>query len=145
IAADSNDILQITQRAEALSSLLSTDDGANLLAGYKRAANILAAEEKKDGKAYSGTVDRAALQLPEEAALAGAVETVHHAVAGLVGKDDYKGAMAELATLRAPVDAFFTAVLVNDADPAIRANRLNLLARLRDTMHLVADFGKVAG
>ena len=145
ISADSNDILQITQRAEALSTLLATDDGANLLAGYKRAANILAAEEKKDGKAYAGVVDQAALKLPEETALAFAVDAVHAAVAAHVGKDDYKGAMAELATLRAPVDAFFTAVLVNDADPAVRATRLNLLARLRDTMHLVADFGKVAG
>ena len=145
ISADSNDMLQITQRAEALSSLLSTDDGANLLAGYKRAANILTAEEKKDGKSYAGSVDQASLKLPEETALAFAVDAVHAAVAAHVGKDDYKGAMAELATLRAPVDAFFTAVLVNDADPAVRANRLNLLARLRDTMHLVADFGKVAG
>ncbi len=145
ISADSNDILQITQRAEALSSLLATEDGANLLAGYRRAANILAAEEKKDGKAYAGAVDPSALKLPEETALAAAVDGVHASVAGHVGKDDYKGAMSALATLRGPVDAFFTAVLVNDADPAVRTNRLNLLARLRDTMHLVADFGKVAG
>lgn len=145
ISAESNDILQITQRAEALSTLLSSDDGKNLLAGYRRAANILAAEEKKDGKAYAGTVDQTALKLAEEEALAFAVDAVHASVAAHVGKDDYKGAMAELATLRAPVDAFFTAVLVNDADPAVRTNRLNLLARLRDTMHLVADFGKVSG
>ena len=145
ISADSNDILQITQRAEALSSLLSSDDGKNLLAGYRRAANILAAEEKKDGRSYAGAVDQSALKLPEEEALAFAVDAVHAAVASHVGKDDYKSAMAELATLRAPVDAFFTAVLVNDADPAVRTNRLNLLALLRDTMHLVADFGKVAG
>ena len=145
ISADSNDILQITQRADALSALLSSADGQNLLAGYKRGANILAAEEKKDGKAYAGTVDQDALKLPEESALAFAVDAVHAAVTNHVAKDDYKGAMAELATLRAPVDAFFTAVLVNDADPAVRANRLNLLARLRDTMHLVADFSKVAG
>ena len=145
ISTDSNDILQITQRAEALSSLLATDDGANLLAGYRRAANILAAEEKKDGTVYAGAVDQAALKLPEESALAVAIDAVHAAVAAHVGKDDFKAAMGELATLRAPVDAFFTAVLVNDADPAVRKNRLNLLARLRDTMHLVADFGKVAG
>jgi glycyl-tRNA synthetase beta chain len=145
ISADSNDILQVTQRADALSTLLSSADGQNLLAGYKRGANILAAEEKKDGKSYPGTVDQAALKLSEETALAFAVDAVHAAVSSHVGKDDYKGAMAELATLRAPVDAFFTAVLVNDADPAVRANRLNLLARLRDTMHLVADFSKVAG
>lgn len=145
ISADSNDILQITQRAEALSSLLSSSDGQNLLAGYKRAANILAAEEKKDGKAYAGPVVQDALRVAEETDLAFAVDAVHAAVSNHVAKDDYKGAMTELATLRAPVDAFFTAVLVNDSDAAVRENRLNLLARLRDTMHLVADFGKVAG
>jgi len=145
ISVDSDDILQITQRAEALSALLSSADGQNLLAGYKRAANILAAEEKKDGRSYAGAIEQGALKLPEETALAFAIDAVHAAVSAHVGKDDYKGAMAELATLRAPVDAFFTAVLVNDTDPAVRANRLNLLARLRDTMHLVADFSKVAG
>jgi glycyl-tRNA synthetase beta chain len=145
ISADSNDILQITQRAEALSTLLSSADGQNLLAGYKRAANILAAEEKKDAKAYTGAVETSALRMPEETALAGAVAAVSGAVTALVAKDDYKAAMAELATLRAPVDAFFTAVLVNDSDADVRANRLNLLAKLRDTMHLVADFSKVAG
>jgi glycyl-tRNA synthetase beta chain len=138
-------VSDVVSRVEALSTLLSSADGQNLLAGYKRGANILAAEEKKDGKSYPGTVDQAALKLSEETALAFAVDAVHAAVSSHVGKDDYKGAMAELATLRAPVDAFFTAVLVNDADPAVRANRLNLLARLRDTMHLVADFSKVAG
>src|SRR5690554_4529002 len=145
IAEDSNDMLQIAQRAEALSTLLSSADGQNLLAGYKRAANILAAEEKKDGISYIGIVKQDALVLSEETALAFAVDAVHAAVAGHVAKDDYKAAMAELATLRAPVDAFFTAVMVNDDNAAVRANRLKLLARLRDTMHLVADFSKVAG
>jgi len=145
IAPDSNDMLDITQRVEALSELLSTEDGANLLAGYRRAANILAAEEKKDGKSYGGDVERATLRLPEETALFDAVADVGTAVAACVDGADYKGAMAELARLRQPVDAFFEAVLVNDADPTIRANRLELLARLRDTMHLVADFSKVAG
>jgi glycyl-tRNA synthetase beta chain len=145
ISADSDDMLQITQRAEALSALLSSADGQNLLAGYKRAANILAAEEKKDGRTYAGAVAQDVLKLPEESALAFAVDAVHAAVASHVARDDYKGAMAELASLRAPVDAFFTAVMVNDDDAAVRANRLNLLARLRDTMHLIADFSKVAG
>ncbi|MBU1304991.1 MAG: glycine--tRNA ligase subunit beta, partial [Alphaproteobacteria bacterium] len=145
ISADSDDMLQITQRAEALSALLSSEDGKNLLAGYKRAANILAAEEKKDGIRYAGTVAQDALVLPEETALAFAVDAVHASVTSHVAKDDYQGAMAELASLRAPVDAFFTAVMVNDDNTAIRTNRLNLLARLRDTMHLVADFSKVAG
>jgi len=145
IAADSNDILQITQRVEALSALLSSADGANLLAGYRRAANILAAEEKKDGRRYDGTLERTALRLPEETALFDAVTAVGTAVSACVAADDYRGAMTALARLRGPVDAFFEAVLVNDPDPAIRAGRLNLLARLRDTMHLVADFSRIEG
>ncbi len=145
ITAESDDILQITQRVEALSALLSSEDGVNLLAGYKRAANILAAEEKKDGKTFAGAIDSALLKVTAETDLARAVDAVHAAVAADVGRDDYKGAMTRLGSLRQPVDAFFTAVMVNDADPAVRANRLKLLARLRDTMHLVADFSKISG
>jgi len=145
ISADSNDILEITRRVDALSTLLSSEDGVNLLAGYRRAANILAAEEKKDGMSYTGTVAQDRLQVDEETSLAFAVDAVHAAVSSHVEKNDYKGAMAELATLRGPVDAFFDAVLVNDQDSAVRVNRLNLLSRLRETMHLVADFSKVAG
>jgi len=145
LSPESNDILQITQRAEALSSLLSSPDGINLLAGYRRAANILAAEEKKFALTYDGEVKPELLQLPEETALAAAVTTVQPAVAARVAADDFTGAMGDLAALRAPVDAFFEAVLVNDPDPATRINRLNLLGRLRQTMHLVADFSKIAG
>ena len=145
ISADSDDILQIIQRVTALSDLLSSDDGVNLLAGYRRAANILAAEEKKFNLVYNGAVDQGLLRLTEETDLAFAVDAVHAAVSAHVGRNDYKGAMAELATLRGPVDAFFTAVMVNDEDAMVRVNRLNLLSRLRDTMHLVADFSKVAG
>ena len=145
LSPESNDILQITQRAEALSSLLSSPDGINLLAGYRRAANILAAEEKKFALTYDGEVKPELLQLPEETALAAAVTTVQPAVAARVAADDFTGAMGDLAALRAPVDAFFETVLVNDPDPATRINRLNLLGRLRQTMHLVADFSKIAG
>ncbi|MBU1336774.1 MAG: glycine--tRNA ligase subunit beta [Alphaproteobacteria bacterium] len=145
ISAESDDILEITQRVGALSQLLSSDDGVNLLAGYRRAANILAAEEKKFNLTYRGAVDQGLLRLPEETDLAFAVDAVHAAVLSHVSANDYKGAMAELATLRAPVDAFFTAVMVNDEDSMVRVNRLNLLSRLRDTMHLVADFSKIAG
>jgi glycyl-tRNA synthetase beta chain len=145
LSPESNDMLQITQRAEALSSLLSSPDGINLLAGYRRAANILAAEEKKFSLTYDGEVKPELLQLPEETALAAAVTTVQPAVAARVAEDDFTGAMGDLAALRAPVDAFFEAVLVNDPDPATRINRLNLLGRLRQTMHLVADFSKISG
>ena len=145
IGKNSNDILQITQRVDALSSLLDSEDGRNLLAGYRRAANILSIEEKKDGRRYTAPVDHALLRMVEEITLANAITSVDASVSTKVAADDYKGAMAALATLRIPVDAFFEAVLVNDPDAAIRANRLNLLALLRDTMHLVADFSKVAG
>ncbi len=145
INADSDDLLEITRRVEALSALLGSPDGQNLLAGYKRAANILAAEEKKDGRKYDAPVATEQLKLDTEIALADAIMKADAAVASKVAANDYQGAIAALATLRAPVDAFFEAVMVNDADPAIRANRLNLLAKLRDTMRLVADFSKVAG
>jgi glycyl-tRNA synthetase beta chain len=145
ITADSDDILEITRRVEALSGLLGSDDGKNLLAGYKRAANILAAEEKKDKTTYAGQVDSALLATVEETDLAKAVVAVNSAVSAATSGNDYRGAIGKLATLREPVDAFFEKVLVNDPDAAVRINRLNLLARLRDTMRFVADFSKVAG
>ena len=145
IGKDSNDMLEITERVEALSKLLGSEDGRNLLAGYKRAANILGAEEKKDGRSFAAPVDPALLSLSEEATLAEAIASVDTAVAAKVAANDYQGAITALATLRQPVDKFFEAVLVNDPDAAIRANRLSLLTKLRDTMRLVADFSKVAG
>ncbi len=145
ITPASNDILEITRRVEALSALLDTDDGRNLLAGYRRAVNILAAEEKKDGRAYGSVSDQTKFVLAAETALASAIKSVDAAAAARVGANDYRGAIASLATLRAPVDAFFEEVLVNDEDAGIRANRLHLLAALRNTMHLVADFSKIAG
>lgn len=141
----SDDILEITRRVEALSALLATPDGKNLLAGYKRAANILNAEEKKDGKAYDAISNQELFTLDAETNLASAIKHVDAEAAAKVRANDYKAAIAALATLRAPVDAFFEAVMVNDKDPTIRANRLHLLAALRNTMHLVADFGKIAG
>ncbi|RYE10604.1 MAG: glycine--tRNA ligase subunit beta [Hyphomicrobiales bacterium] len=145
ITAESDDILEITRRVEALSALLSSADGKNLLAGYKRAANILAAEEKKDGRSYDAVSNQTKFVLAEETALASAIKQVDAEAAAKARANDYKGAIASLATLRAPVDAFFEKVLVNDADAAVRANRLHLLAALRNTMHIVADFSKVAG
>ena len=145
ITANSDDIFQIAQRVEALSEFLAGDDGKNLLAGYKRAVNILVAEEKKDETTYTGALALAALRGTEEAALARAVEVAHAGAQQKVLNGHYAAAMTSLSHLRGPVDAFFEKVLVNDPDPTLRANRLNLLARLRDTMHLVADFSKVSG
>jgi len=145
ITPQSDDMLEITQRVDALSALLGSPEGQNLLAGYRRAANILAAEEKKDGKSFAGSVDPQLLKLDQEQSLATALDSADAAVGAKVHSNDYKGAISSLATLRGPVDAFFEAVLVNDPDVAIRSNRLTLLSRLRDTMRLVADFSKVAG
>jgi len=145
ISPDSDDILEITQRVEALSRLLATEDGANLLAGYRRAVNIVVAEEKKDGRTYAGAVETASLRQPEEVVLADAAEAAAEVVTDNLAQDDYASAVAALSALRTPVDNFFDKVLVNDPDAEVRVNRLNLLARLRDTMHLVADFGKIAG
>jgi glycyl-tRNA synthetase beta chain len=145
ITPESNDMLQIMQRVEALSALLDSEDGKNLLAGYRRAVNILVAEEKKDGRAYTGESFTETEPVVPEFELRRAVAKAWSDVSARVAKDDYKGAMAALARLRGPVDDFFEGVLVNDPDAAVRADRLNLLARLRDTMHLVADFSKVAG
>ena len=145
LTADSSDVLEITRRVEALTALLSSPDGKNLLAGYKRAANILTAEEKKDGKGYGAVSDKGLFTLDAETGLANAVKHADAEAAARVKANDYRGAIAALATLRGPVDAFFEQVLVNDKDPAVRVNRLHLLAALRDTMHLVADFSKIAG
>jgi glycyl-tRNA synthetase beta chain len=145
ITPESDDILEIARRVEALSELLGSDDGKNLLAGYRRAVNILAIEEKKDGRSYDAVSDQSKFVLDAETGLASAIKSVDATAASKVRANDYRSAIASLASLRGPVDAFFEQVLVNDPDPAIRANRLHLLAALRNTMHLVADFSKVAG
>ncbi|OPF97194.1 glycine--tRNA ligase subunit beta [Rhodopseudomonas palustris] len=139
-----DDLLLIVKRVEALGALLATDDGKNLLAGYKRAANILKAEEKK-GTTVADAVDANLFKEAEEKALAAAIETAAQTAHDAVADENFEGAMKALATLRAPVDAFFDKVLVNDADERVRANRLALLTVLRDACHQVADFSKIEG
>ncbi|MCB1417350.1 MAG: glycine--tRNA ligase subunit beta, partial [Nitratireductor sp.] len=120
-----------------------TEDGKNLLTGTKRAANILAAEEKK-GTAVADSVDAGLLKEPEEKALAGAITKAEAQAATAIEALDYEAAMRALATLRAPIDAFFDKVLVNDPDEKVRANRLALLARIREATGQVADFSRIA-
>jgi glycyl-tRNA synthetase beta chain len=136
----------IVRRVEALGAFLSTDDGKNLLAGYKRAANIVRAEEKKEkGASFDGAHDPALFELDEEKALAAALFGASTQSAAAIAREDFAGAMSALAQLRAPVDAFFEKVTVNDADPAKRLNRLRLLGGLRSATRSVADFSKIAG
>jgi glycyl-tRNA synthetase beta chain len=133
------------RRVEALGKFLDTEDGKSLLAGYKRAANILRDEEKKSGETYSGAVDAALLSEPAEKALAAALDQALPAATTAVDREDFAAAMTSLATLRAPVDAFFTEVRVNADDPKVRINRLRLLNRIREATLAVADFSKIAG
>lgn len=142
---DQDDLLMIVKRVTALGAFLDTDDGANLLAGVKRAANILRIEEKKEKAAYDGTVKKTLLNLPEETALFDAIQSARADVHDAVLKEDFEAAMAVLARLRVPVDAFFEHVIVNDEDAKIRMNRLNLLADIRNTTLQVADFSKIEG
>ena len=141
-----DDLLMIVRRVEALGRLLDTEDGKNLLMGYRRAANILRAEERKDGAgAFAGRHDPALLALPAEKNLGNVLAAAGAAARERVISEDFEGAMRALAALRAPVDAFFLDVTVNADDPGLRLNRLRLLRELREAMHSVADFSKVAG
>ncbi len=143
-----DDLLMVVRRVEALGKFLETDDGRNLLAGYKRAANILRIEEKKDGRSYEAEPDRVAIAAsgePEEQALSEALVTAREAASAAVAAEDFSGAMRALSILRAPVDAFFEKVIVNADDSALRENRLALLNALRAATREVADFSKIEG
>ena len=141
-----DDILMIVRRVEALGRFLDTEDGKSLLAGYRRAANILKAEEKKDGAgAFETATDPALFDLPEERALADALGTVETETAAAVAREDFEAAMRAMARLRPAVDAFFDKVTVNAEVAGLRQNRLRLLNALRRTTLTVADFGKVSG
>ena len=146
-ALGEDDLVLITRRVEALGAFLDTEDGANLLAGYKRAANILKAEEKKGDLPADLSVNDALIAKgpAEEKALAKALSDVEAAIENPLKSEDFTAAMAELAKLRGPVDAFFEAVMVNDEDSAVRANRLALLTKIRGTLHRVADFSRIDG
>ncbi|MBJ7511825.1 glycine--tRNA ligase subunit beta, partial [Brevundimonas sp.] len=144
-ALGDDDLVRIVRRVEALAAFLATDDGANLLAGYKRASNILRAEEKK-GPLPTGMVQTGLPNQPEaETTLAFAVAAARTAVETALETEDFAAAMTALAALRAPVDAFFEAVMVNSDVPEERDNRLKLLGQVRDVMGQVADFGQIAG
>jgi glycyl-tRNA synthetase beta chain len=138
-----DDLLMVVRRVEALGKFLDTDDGKNLLAGTKRAANILRIEEKKDGKAYDGAPDSALYSLGEEKTLAKAIDQVKLEASAAVAKEDFAGAMSAMAKLRPAVDAFFEKVKVNDDDAKVRENRLKLLNEIRAATRAVADFSKI--
>ncbi len=143
-----DDLLMIVRRIEALAGFLSSEDGANLLAAYRRAANILRIEEKKDGRSFDGAVDVALMKsdgIGEEDRLYEALGAARGAAEAALALEDFEAAMRALANLRAPVDAFFDHVTVNAEDARLRENRLTLLGAVRDTMDRVAAFDRIEG
>jgi glycyl-tRNA synthetase beta chain len=138
-----DDLLMVVRRVEALGKFLDTDDGKNLLAGTKRAANILRIEEKKDGRPYDGAPNPALYSLAEEKMLAKAIDQAKTDASSAIAKEDFAGAMSAIAKLRSAVDAFFDHVKVNDDDPKVRENRLKLLNEIRAATREVADFSKI--
>ncbi|WP_144575755.1 glycine--tRNA ligase subunit beta [Agrobacterium sp. DE0009] len=144
LTPESDDLLMIARRVEALTAFITGEDGRNLLAGAKRATQLLAAEEKK-GTVVADGVSEELLKLDAEKALYAAIKTASADAAKAVAGEDFRSAMQALSTLRAPVDKFFEDVLVNDEDAAIRANRLALLKAIREATGTVADFSKITG
>ena len=140
-----DDLVAVVRRVEALGKFLDSDDGKNLLAGFKRAANILRIEEKKDNRSYDGAVDAALLKQDEEKALASAIARAKADANAAVAKEDFTTAMAAMAKLRPAVDAFFDKVTVNADDKALRENRLKLLNEIRAATRAVADFSRIEG
>jgi glycyl-tRNA synthetase beta chain len=140
-----DDLLMVVRRVEALAKFLDTDDGKNLLAGTKRASNILSIEEKKDKRNFDGAPDPSLYKLDEEKALAKAIDQVKGEAGAAVAKEDFAAAMSAMAKLRPAVDAFFDKVKVNDDEPNVRENRLKLLNEIRAATRAVADFSKIEG
>ena len=140
-----DDLVRLLARVEALDRLLKSDDGANLLVAYRRAANIVRIEEKQDGRAYDGPARREGLRTPEEKALAERLAQAAATAEAALRREAFDEAMTALAGLRGPVDEFFDRVTVNTDEPELRENRLRLLSEIRATLYRVADFSKIEG
>jgi glycyl-tRNA synthetase beta chain len=139
------DLVRLLARVEALAAMLETEDGKNLLAAYKRAANILRIEEKKDSRSYEGPADPKMLTLPAEIALHAALAASGPTIEAALAAEEFSQAMEAMASLRQPLDTFFADVTVNAPETALRVNRLNLLGALREKFDRVADFQKIEG
>ncbi|MEK9595639.1 MAG: glycine--tRNA ligase subunit beta [Rhodospirillaceae bacterium] len=140
-----DDLVRLLARVEALSRFVASDDGENLLIAFRRASNIVAAEEKKAGDSFTGAVDPSHLTETTEKALHQALSAADTALTAALKDEDFAAAMLALAALRAPLDAFFENVIVNADDPTLRINRLRLLTHIRSAMGKVADFGEIEG
>jgi len=139
------DLVRLVRRVRALQVFLASEDGANLLTAFRRASNIVAIEEREDGRKYADQVDSGLLHQPEERALADYLAEVDGRAGTLLAREKFENAMTELARLRRPIDDFFDKVTVNCDEPALRENRLRLLSAIRATMNRVADFSQIEG
>ena len=140
-----DDLVLIVRRVEALAKFLDTEDGKNLLAGYKRATNIVRIEEKRDKTEYTGAPSPELYRQAEEWELARAIDTAAADAGAAVAREDFAAAMHAMAKLRPHVDAYFDKVTVNVDDAPVRANRLKLLNQIRAATRAVADFSKIEG
>ena len=138
-------IVSIVRRVEALGQFLDTEDGKNLLAGYKRATNIIRIEEKRDAREYVGLPAPSLYRQSEERALASAIEAAKAEASAAVAREDFEAAMRTMAKLRPHVDTFFDKVTVNVEDKQLRENRLKLLNEIREATRTVADFSRIEG
>lgn len=144
-ALGEDDLVLIVKRVEALASFLETEDGTNLVSGHKRAINILQKEEKRDGSAIKGEIDKKLLSEAAELALHDALNAATAKAELALAEENFEGAMSALSLLRVPVDKFFDDVIVNAEEQEVRENRLKLLAKIRDVTSQVADFSKIEG
>ena len=140
-----DDLVRLLARVNALQAFIEGEDGANLLTAYKRAANILSIEEKRDGATYANTPDAGRFEQDEERTLHARIGEVVGMASEAIEAEAFGDAMGSLATLRGPVDAFFDEVTVNCDDPDLRRNRLYLLSEIRGSLDRVADFSKIEG
>ena len=140
-----DDLVSIVRRVEALGRFLDTEDGKNLLSGYKRATNIIRIEERRDAREYVGRPNPSLYRQDEERALASAIDTAKAEASAAVAREDFEAAMGAMAKLRPHVDAFFDKVTVNVEDKQLRENRLNLLNEIRAATRTVADFSRIEG
>jgi glycyl-tRNA synthetase beta chain len=143
-AGADDDLVRLLARSASVTALLQTQDGTDLLAAYRRAANILRIEDTRDGP-HTGAPNEVLLTLPGEQKLASALSRARTAISACITREDFAAAMTEMASMRKPIDDFFANVIVNDTIAELRVNRLRLLAQMRDTMNLVADFAKLEG
>ena len=143
--SDEDDLVRLLARVDALKDFVVSDDGANLLTAYKRAANILAIEENKDDASYDVAADRELFAEDEETRISEALEQSLARAETAVATEEFAVAMSALSELRGPVDTFFDVVTVNAEDAALRVNRLKLLSEIRTTMNRVADFSQIEG